>query len=93
MSPTGRVSLVVLTALICACGERPGPQPGHAGAPSIVLVSIDTLRSDRLPSYGYAAGSTPRLDAFARHATLFERAYSSCPLALPWAAWQSFGSW
>jgi len=84
MRPIGRVPLVALTALICAsCGERPGAPSGGAAAPSIVLVSIDTLRSDRLPSYGYAAGSTPSLDAFAGHATLFEHAYSSCPLTLP----------
>ena len=82
MSRTGRVSLVFLTALICACGERPEP-PGRVGGPSVVLISIDTLRSDRLSSYGYTAGSTPRLDAFAGHATLFARAYSSCPLTLP----------
>jgi len=49
----------------------------------IVLVSIDTLRSDRLPAYGYAAGSTPELDRFAEESILFERAYSSCPLTLP----------
>ena len=83
MSRTRRVPLVVLTALICACVEPPGRQPESPRTPSIVLISIDTLRSDRLPSYGYAAGSTPRLDAFARSATLFERAYSSCPLTLP----------
>lgn len=82
MTRTGRVSLVFLTALICACGERAEP-PGRVGGPSVVLISIDTLRSDRLSSYGYTAGFTPRLDEFAGHATLFARAYSSCPLTLP----------
>jgi arylsulfatase A-like enzyme/Tfp pilus assembly protein PilF len=51
--------------------------------PPIVLISIDTLRSDRLPAYGHRAGSTPAIDALARDAILFERAYSHYPLTLP----------
>jgi arylsulfatase A-like enzyme/Tfp pilus assembly protein PilF len=49
----------------------------------VVLVSIDTLRADRLPLHGYAAGRTPALDALAREAVAFEAAYSHCPLTLP----------
>ncbi len=52
------------------------------GAP-IILVSIDTLRSDHLPAYGYGKIQTPALDAFAKDAILFERAYSHYPLTLP----------
>ena len=50
---------------------------------SIILVSIDTLRSDRLPAYGYGRGATPELDRFSAESILFERAYTSCPLTLP----------
>ena len=83
MRRTGFFPHVLLVALFCACaGPETATQKGPA-TPSIVLVSIDTLRSDRLPSYGYTAGSTPRLDAFASQATVFERAYTSCPLTLP----------
>jgi arylsulfatase A-like enzyme/Tfp pilus assembly protein PilF len=46
-------------------------------------VSIDTLRSDRLPAYGYSLIETPHLDGFRRDAILFERAYSHYPLTLP----------
>ncbi len=49
----------------------------------MVLVSIDTLRSDRLGTYGYSKGSTPRLDALAREGVVFERVVSPCPLTLP----------
>lgn len=52
------------------------------GAP-VVLVSIDTLRSDRLPAYGYASGATPHLDRLRREALLFESAWSPCPMTLP----------
>jgi arylsulfatase A-like enzyme/Tfp pilus assembly protein PilF len=49
----------------------------------IVLISIDTLRSDHLPAYGYKGVETPALDALRRDSILFERAYSHVPLTLP----------
>ena len=51
--------------------------------PPIVLISIDTLRSDRLPAYGYKAGHTPHLDRLAQDGIVFERAYAHTPLTLP----------
>ena len=60
---------------------------GGGSAPSrntpVILISIDTLRSDHLPAYGYSGVSTPNLDAFRADAILYERAYSHCPLTLP----------
>jgi choline-sulfatase len=53
-----------------------------AGAP-VILVSIDTLRADHLPVYGYTQVATPNLDALRREAILFENAYSHCPMTLP----------
>ncbi len=55
------------------------PRPGT----SVVLVSIDTLRADRLPAYGYDGVETPAIDALRADSILFERAYSHCPLTLP----------
>jgi arylsulfatase A-like enzyme/Flp pilus assembly protein TadD len=49
----------------------------------VVLVSIDTLRADHLPAYGYAGVATPNLDALRADAVLFENAYSQVPLTLP----------
>jgi arylsulfatase A-like enzyme/tetratricopeptide (TPR) repeat protein len=48
-----------------------------------VLISIDTLRADHLPAYGYSKVETPSLDALGRDSILFENAYSPCPLTLP----------
>ncbi len=48
-----------------------------------MLVTIDTLRADRLGSYGSSRGLTPSLDAFAREATRFTAAVSQVPLTLP----------
>jgi choline-sulfatase len=56
----------------------------HAAAPpNIILISVDTLRSDRLPAYGYGAIRTPALDRFRTDAVLFERAWSHAPLTAP----------
>lgn len=53
-----------------------------SGTP-VVLVSIDTLRADRLPSYGYAGVETPAIDALRADALQFQNAYTACPLTLP----------
>jgi arylsulfatase A-like enzyme/Flp pilus assembly protein TadD len=54
-----------------------------AAAPPVVIVTIDTLRSDRLPAYGYTPGKTPAIDRLARDGVVFEHAYSVVPLTLP----------
>ncbi len=87
--------LPLVVAIACGAGE-PGASRGSGataagesgggerfpGAP-VVLISIDTLRSDHLPAYGYAKVATPAIDGLARDGVLFERAYSHCPLTLP----------
>ncbi len=44
--------------------------------PNILLISVDTLRGDRLGAYGYRTAQTPNLDRLAAEGVLFERAYS-----------------
>ena len=55
-------------------------KPDH---PSILLVTLDTTRADRIGCYGYDAAATPAIDALAGDGVLFERAYSAAPLTLP----------
>jgi len=60
--------------------------PVDRGAPpaNLVLVSLDTLRADRLPSYGYRRNTAPFLEArLARDGALFERAYSAASTTGP----------
>jgi choline-sulfatase len=81
------LALAVLAALPwLGCGGRANREQGAAGpfprAP-IVLISIDTLRSDHLPAYGYRGLETPAIDRLRRDSLLFERAYSHVPLTLP----------
>lgn len=56
---------------------------GRAGGGPIILISIDTLRADRLPAYGYTSIATPHIDRLAADGTLFERAWSHSPQTLP----------
>lgn len=49
----------------------------------IILISVDTLRSDHLPANGYEGIETPAIDALRRDGILFERAYTHVPLTLP----------
>jgi choline-sulfatase len=67
---------------LAGCGSRAARGPEFPGAP-VILVSIDTLRADHLPAYGYAKVETPNIDALQRDAILFENAYSQVPLTLP----------
>jgi arylsulfatase A-like enzyme/Tfp pilus assembly protein PilF len=54
------------------------------GPPSpIILISIDTLRADHLPAYGYRQVKTPAIDALAADGIVFERAYAHSPQTLP----------
>ena len=77
-------ALLVLSSLTLAagCGSGVPPSPVFPGAP-VILISIDTLRADHLPAYGYARVETPHIDALQRDSVLFENAYSHCPLTLP----------
>jgi arylsulfatase A-like enzyme/Tfp pilus assembly protein PilF len=68
--------LAALLLLTCRPHEAAEPVP-------VIVISIDTLRSDHLPMYGYRGVETPALDAFRRDAVLFQHAYSHSPLTLP----------
>lgn len=62
-----------------AAAAAPAARPRPRG---LILVSVDTLRADRLGCYG-AAEPTPALDAFAAGAVLFEKAYSAATWTTP----------
>lgn len=71
-------SALVLLAL-GACGERGTPSPPR----SVLLVTIDTLRADRLGCTGHTSARTPRIDALARSGQLYTQAVAPTPLTLP----------
>ena len=72
-------AVLVVLVFSASCRRTPAAFPG---AP-LILVSIDTLRSDHLPAYGYRGVATPAIDALRRDAILFARAYSHYPMTFP----------
>jgi choline-sulfatase len=66
-------------ALAGACGPRAA---GRGTGVPVIVISVDTLRADHLPAYGYRGLATPNLDALRRDAVLFQNAYSHVPLTL-----------
>jgi len=51
--------------------------------PSVVLITLDTLRADHLGCYGYRPIETPSIDKLASEGIRFEHVYSQVPLTLP----------
>jgi choline-sulfatase len=76
----GLIWMAVLAA--AAAGWRYARTSGPVYGP-IVVISIDSLRADRLPAYGYTKVRTPAIDALVADAVTFERAYAHSPLTLP----------
>lgn len=52
------------------------PLPTAPPTQSVVLITIDTLRPDRMSLYGHPRLTTPHLDAFAQNALRYDRAYT-----------------
>lgn len=78
-------SIVATLALVLASAGSPpswaATRQGHQ-AFSIILISVDTLRADRLSSYGYHGEATPHIDEIAKGGTLFSAVSSQVPLTL-----------
>jgi len=78
--------IIFLAALGTTLAAVGGWRYARASAPvsgPIIVISVDTLRADHLPSYGYARVKTPAIDALAADGVVFERAYSHAPQTLP----------
>lgn len=87
---TVRVPLALLAGAAALTAPACSPAPssikdaeGVSPRPPIVAISIDTLRSDRLPAYGYDSVETPAIDRLAADGVLFERAYTHVNVTLP----------
>ena len=69
-----RLALALVLAAACS---------GDQTRPSVILVSIDTLRADHVGLYGYERDTTPFLDRFAEQCLVFERALTPISWTLP----------
>lgn len=58
--------------------------PTSVAAPSVLLISVDTLGAERMSLYGYNRSTTPNLEAWAgQRAVIFENAVAAAPWTLP----------
>ncbi len=80
---------LALLAALPGCGERetaardpnaPTPRPER---PDVVVIVLDTTRADRVSFAGYGRPTTPRLDAFAKDAVVYENCWSPSPWTAP----------
>lgn len=72
------VSIAVLLAASLPASILAAEKPAN-----ILLISIDTLRADRLGCYGYQRIQTPHIDRLAAEGVRFERAFTPVPITLP----------
>ncbi|HEY7335273.1 MAG TPA: sulfatase [Bryobacteraceae bacterium] len=60
--------------------SAPAPNPA---SPNVLLITMDTVRADHLPMYGYARDTAPHLREFSQSATLYTRAIAVSDYTLP----------
>ncbi len=72
------MSILALLASGGACGREARERP-----PNVLLVTIDTLRADRLGCYGFGLANTPAIDRLAREGVRVADAISAAPITLP----------
>jgi len=70
------IPIIVVALLLGACGKSPTDY-------NVVLISLDTTRSDYVDTGGGAKAFTPELKRFSRKSIVFERAYCTIPQTLP----------
>ena len=78
--------ILVLVAAGTALAAVGGWRYARASAPvsgPIILISIDGLRADHLPVYGYTGVRAPAFDALGADGVVFERAYAHIPQSFP----------
>ena len=81
-----RSRLAIIAAGLAICAGCAGPDEQDDAAPprpNIVLISLDTVRSDYIGCYAEGVAATPAIDRIAREGVRYRRAISSSPWTLP----------
>ncbi len=73
-----RLGLALLLAAAFLSCRREAPRPRN-----VIFILVDTLRADRLGTYGYERATSPNVDAFAREAVKLENARSQSACTFP----------
>jgi arylsulfatase A-like enzyme/Tfp pilus assembly protein PilF len=75
--------LTAVASLLLVGGPGVTGQQASAERPNLLLITIDTLRADRLGAYGYSPATTPNLDRLAASGVRFTDVTAHSPLTLP----------
>jgi arylsulfatase A-like enzyme len=79
------VNAALRGAALCGLLAAPGcgAPPVEPDPPNVVLLIIDTLRADKLHSYGFPLATSPEIDAMAAQGVLFEQVIAPCSWTRP----------
>src|SRR5687767_15207396 len=77
------VCLRLLAAVILLLAPAFGFAATSSRTPNLVLITVDTLRADRVGCYGYRQAHTPNMDKLASEGVRFQHAYTPVPITLP----------
>lgn len=77
-----RIELLVFFG-ICLGASACSRTTNNSKPPNVVVISVDTLRSDSLRAYNSSASPRPVMDGLAKRGQVFVRAYSTAPWTLP----------
>jgi hypothetical protein len=83
---TAAVAVAMLLTTLIPRQPVPELAPSAAAAgsrPNVLLITLDTVRADHLPLYGYARNTTPNLQRFASEAVLYRRPVAPSEMTLP----------
>jgi arylsulfatase A-like enzyme len=83
LASVGSVGVWIDQALLSDPSPPRPPRRSLPGRPNVVVFLVDALRADRLGAYGHPAPTSPRFDAFAREALLFEDAVAQSSWTRP----------
>ncbi len=75
--------VTLLAALAPGCNWVETQLRVRPKGPSVLFITIDTLRADHVGVYGAKVAKTPQLDSLAARGVVFEQAIASVPLTLP----------
>jgi len=69
-------AVFIAVVLVPACRGAVRPR-------SLLVITLDTMRADRLPPYGFSGVATPALDRLAAEGVVFDEAFAAVPLTFP----------
>jgi arylsulfatase A-like enzyme len=69
-----KIILILQLVIFPGCREKK-----NSTEYNVILISIETLRSDHLSCYGYSRNTSPHIDKFAKKTVFFENAYTPWP--------------